>query len=476
MEPLPVVMESSNRSKSPGLSRLESEGSMSSALDIEGDGAPNNTSVIDPRMVWPRWLQEIAGLDEDMPHHFAAVFEQIERESLRHYQDALRDRQSWAAAQTRLGSAIGTEEAGFDQAQAGLSCTAGYSFRAASDSRNLARNRYSDVVPYDYCRVRLQHPSPLAPPFVGASDYVNASYITTNDDSGGGSAQRMYIAAQGPLPGTVGDFWGMVWDHDVRVIVMLTGLREGGRVKCHRYWPEPEHHPGSTITLDDASATEAATATEPLRVAHGAGWQLVVEWHGETLVRAGCVLREFQVTRRRLLRDGGGDDAAPPRTVRQVHFTEWADHRAADVRAVLDVVGLVDELQRAAGPAAGPTVVHCSAGCGRTGAFCTIDSVVARVARGLRRRWFGRDGSAGAVAEDDESVDLVAATARRLREQRPFMVQTKEQFELCYEAVVQWLLDSQHQQQQQQQQPPQPPQHGADALHAAAKQHHPPPS
>ena len=46
-----------------------------------------------------------------------------------------------------------------------------------------------------------------------------------------------YIATQGPLPGTCGDFWQMVWEQGCSLIVMVTPLVERDRIKCFKYWP-----------------------------------------------------------------------------------------------------------------------------------------------------------------------------------------------------------------------------------------------
>uniref|UniRef100_A0A452URF3 protein-tyrosine-phosphatase n=1 Tax=Ursus maritimus TaxID=29073 RepID=A0A452URF3_URSMA len=91
--------------------------------------------------------------------------------------------------------------------------------------QNLDKNRYKDVLPYDTTRVLLQ----------GNEDYINASYVNVN----GINLVNKYIAAQGPLPHTCAQFWQVVWDQKLSLIVMLTTLTERGRTKCHQYWPDP---------------------------------------------------------------------------------------------------------------------------------------------------------------------------------------------------------------------------------------------
>ena len=79
----------------------------------------------------------------------------------------------------------------------------------------------------------------------GSEDYINASHIRFSV----GPTQHHYIAAQGPLPATIADFWRMIWEQDVDVVVMLTQEVEGGKVKCDRYWPELSDGPGFLGTL-----------------------------------------------------------------------------------------------------------------------------------------------------------------------------------------------------------------------------------
>uniref|UniRef100_A0A3Q4GYB3 protein-tyrosine-phosphatase n=1 Tax=Neolamprologus brichardi TaxID=32507 RepID=A0A3Q4GYB3_NEOBR len=91
---------------------------------------------------------------------------------------------------------------------------------------NKTKNRFNNVLPYDWCRVKLTTSDPD-----GISDYINANYMP------GYSSNREYIATQGPLPSTVNDFWRMIWEQRVKRIVMVTNCIEGGRTKCEQYWP-----------------------------------------------------------------------------------------------------------------------------------------------------------------------------------------------------------------------------------------------
>ena len=92
---------------------------------------------------------------------------------------------------------------------------------------NRKKNRYKDILPFDYNRIQLSEY-----PGIQGSDYINASYIK------GASGSNAYIACQGPLPHTVNDFWRLVVETEVQVIVMACNEQEGGKHKCERYWSE----------------------------------------------------------------------------------------------------------------------------------------------------------------------------------------------------------------------------------------------
>ncbi|KAI6177220.1 hypothetical protein M3Y97_00883300 [Aphelenchoides bicaudatus] len=105
---------------------------------------------------------------------------------------------------------------------------AGLSMEQSQLPNNIRKNRYRDVRPYDQTRVILQR----AP----SGDYINASHVNVKIPSTG--IVNTYVATQGPLPNTTGDFWYMVWEQGSTNIIMLTTLLENGRQKCHQYWPD----------------------------------------------------------------------------------------------------------------------------------------------------------------------------------------------------------------------------------------------
>ncbi|KAI9017393.1 protein-tyrosine phosphatase-like protein, partial [Gaertneriomyces semiglobifer] len=248
-------------------------------------------------------------------------------------------------------------------------------------------NRYYDIIPYDRTRVHLQTPS-----LPEKSDYINATHVRGLDKT------RDYIISQGPLHNTSGDFWQMILEQGSALVVMLTREEERGRVKCHRYWPSIADQP---VTYSNVGGLTVTLVNE------------------STLLNGEATLRELQLT--------SAKDPSLNRKVWQLHFVDWPDHRASAPASVLAVLDLARQLQRNAeeNGQTGPMVVHCSAGCGRTGTLCTIDSVLLMLEQGQ---------------EDDQEVfgerDLVRATVEKFREQRVSMVQTLEQYVFCYEAIL----------------------------------------
>ncbi|XP_030647920.1 protein tyrosine phosphatase receptor type Fa isoform X3 [Chanos chanos] len=216
---------------------------------------------------------------------------------------------------------------------------------------------------------------------VEGSDYINASFID------GYRQQKAYMATQGPLVETTEDFWRMLWEHNSTIVVMLTKLREMGREKCHQYWPA------------ERSARYQYFVVDPM-----------AEYNMPQYI-----LREFKVTD---ARDGQS------RTIRQFQFTDWPEQGVPKTgEGFIDFIGQVHKTKEQFGQD-GPITVHCSAGVGRTGVFITLSIVLERM------RYEG-------------VVDLFQ-TVKTLRTQRPAMVQTEDQYQLCYRAALEYLGSFDH--------------------------------
>ncbi|XP_056179990.1 receptor-type tyrosine-protein phosphatase kappa-like isoform X3 [Falco biarmicus] len=268
-----------------------------------------------------------------------------------------------------------TEDESLDRHGAGrlreyqqLSSTLLHPCDAGKELCNQSKNRYKSIIPYDHCRVVLQ-------PSDTGNGYINASYVDSY------RSPRFFIAAQGPLPGTVVDFWQMVWQEKISVIVMLTGLVEQNKTKCEQYWPEQEQVYGDfTVTLSNTRTTTG----------------LITRIF--CLQKAGC---------------------APLRVVEQFHYLLWPDHgvprNSAQLLCLVEMVNKTG-LEKPAGP----VLVHCSAGIGRTGTFIALDFLLK-------------------MGKAERKVDVFHCV-QRLREQRVSMVQTKEQYAFLYEVLLEGLL------------------------------------
>ncbi|XP_072286333.1 tyrosine-protein phosphatase non-receptor type 18 [Pyxicephalus adspersus] len=244
-----------------------------------------------------------------------------------------------------------------------------YSTEAGGSQENLKKNRYKDILPYDQTRV----PVTFLAEEIG-SDYINASFIKGVDN------QPRYIATQGPLSHTLVDFWRMIWQYQVKVIVMACREVEQGKKKCERYWP-----------LDE----------EP--VLHG---PFAVSTVAKVKVNPEVVFRNLKVTFQEETREVG-----------HFQYIAWPDRGIPDsYSCFLEMIKLVRQHQ---GQHSTPMCVHCSAGCGRTGVICTVEYIQTLLHKQK-------------VPSDFSIFEVVM----EMRRQRPSAIQTKEQYDFLYHAVT----------------------------------------
>ncbi|XP_067123786.1 tyrosine-protein phosphatase non-receptor type 11-like isoform X1 [Centruroides vittatus] len=257
-----------------------------------------------------------------------------------------------------------------------------YSRKEGQKPENRAKNRYKNILPFDHTRVMLEGVDPN----VQGSDYINANFIRPDNDSSLDSERKYYVATQGTLTNTLGDFWWMVWQLNSRVIVMTTREVERGKNKCAKYWPDvDEVKQAGKITIKGIVESPTVDYT----------------------------LREFEVTK---------ENESESRTIYHYHFTAWPDHGVpSDPGCVLNFLHDVNCRQDSI-PNAGPIIVHCSAGIGRTGTFIVIDMMVDRIKKqGL-----------------DCELDI-QRTIQMVRCQRSGMVQTEAQYKFVYLAVLHYI-------------------------------------
>nr|XP_054365519.1 receptor-type tyrosine-protein phosphatase delta [Mirounga angustirostris] len=315
---------------------------------------------------------------------------------------------------------------------------------------NKPKNRYANVIAYDHSRVLLS-----AIEGIPGSDYVNANYID------GYRKQNAYIATQGSLPETFGDFWRMIWEQRSATVVMMTKLEERSRVKCDQYWPSrgTETHGLVQVTLLDtvelatycvrtfALYKNGSSEKREVRQFQFTAWpDHGVPEHPTPFLAflrrvktcnppdAGPMVVHCRQNRvNNLLCFGGiivlsgryqSDWDGQSRTVRQFQFTDWPEQGVPKSgEGFIDFIGQVHKTKEQFGQD-GPISVHCSAGVGRTGVFITLSIVLERM------RY--------------EGVVDIFQTVKMLRTQRPAMVQTEDQYQFCYRAALEYLGSFDH--------------------------------
>ncbi|XP_062975647.1 tyrosine-protein phosphatase non-receptor type 22 [Elgaria multicarinata webbii] len=235
---------------------------------------------------------------------------------------------------------------------------------------NISKNRYKDILPYDHSRVKLSLITSDKD-----SHYINANFIK------GVYEPKTYIATQGPLSTTVVDFWRMIWEYKVLIVVMACMEFEMGKKKCERYWVEVDESPIQFGPFSIFCEAEEKRSEYTIRI-------LKVK------------LNDSEI-----------------RTVYHFHYKKWPDH---DVPSSINpILQLIKEMRCYQAHSNVPICVHCSAGCGRTGVICAIDYTWTLLKDGILPLNFS-----------------IFNMIQEMRTQRPLVVQTQEQYKLVYDAVT----------------------------------------
>ncbi|XP_039286824.1 tyrosine-protein phosphatase non-receptor type 61F isoform X2 [Nilaparvata lugens] len=247
---------------------------------------------------------------------------------------------------------------------------------------NKYLNRYRDVIPYDHTRIVLSK---------GGCDYINANIVKVE------KADRHYILTQGPLPHTTSHFWLMVWEQNCKAVIMLNKVIEKNMIKCHQYWPEGSRNGGDDVML---------LADVGLKV--------------ELISETDC---SYYITRKLRLTDV---ECGESREIVHFQYTTWPDYGIPQSpTAFLHFLG---DIRRsgALGSDVGPAIVHCSAGIGRSGSFCLVDSCLVIIKD-------KQDSCEGITIRD---------ILMEMRKYRMGLVQTAEQLRFCYLAIIEGLKDN----------------------------------
>ncbi|XP_060555804.1 tyrosine-protein phosphatase non-receptor type 4-like isoform X1 [Ruditapes philippinarum] len=244
----------------------------------------------------------------------------------------------------------------------------GMTMNIARLEANVPKNRYRDISPYDQTRVMIKN--------ANNGDYINANYVNMEIPVSG--ILNRYIAAQGPLPTTCIDFWQMIWEQQSTLVVMLTTKVERGRIKCHQYWPD-------LYETSDFGPLQITCVKEE--------------------ESASFAFREFNLTH---------VESAEERHISHMQYIAWPDHGVPDDPA--DFLDFVQKVRQKRVGLVEPSIVHCSAGIGRTGVLITMETAMCLI-------------------EANQPV-YPLSIVRQMRDQRAMLIQTPNQYKFVCEAII----------------------------------------
>lgn len=231
--------------------------------------------------------------------------------------------------------------------------------------KNLDKNRYSDILAFESTRVKLRD----------SKEYINANYVDMQDCS------FQYIATEAPMISSLDTFWKMIWEQNVKVIVMLTKILEGRKVKASCYWPTE----GKTECFDHNN--------------------IQVTLH--SVKEENCLItRNLSISRDNETRE-----------IVHIQYTGWPDYGVpTETATIIKLTELLYNFEKENQKHKKQSiVVHCSAGIGRCGTLLAI--------------------LAAKLQQENQSCVSIPKIVSSLRNCRSGMVQTKEQYYFIYSVL-----------------------------------------
>jgi len=245
-------------------------------------------------------------------------------------------------------------------------------YKTACDCLNFCKNRYCDNLPNEETRVKLSED-------IFGCDFINANMVDYDDNFN--INEKRFILTQAPLPNTFEDFWKMIWEYDVFVIVMLTKFIEKDRIKADKYWTDLE---------DGESYGNIKVTVENIKEENG------------------FKIRKMKLTSK-------NDSKVETKYTYHIHYENWPDFGVPqDVDSIKNLINKVELLRRSS-PKNNHVVYHCSAGLGRAGTICAIHL--------------------GKLMQSNNLDVDIKSLVQKIRQQRSHCVQTVDQYKLIYRAL-----------------------------------------
>ena len=245
-------------------------------------------------------------------------------------------------------------------------------------------NRHNDILPYAFNAVPLD----LNIKEKNLDNYINASYI----DGPIKKESKLFIATQGPLKETIPSFWKMIYNHKIKLVIMLSNGLEEVDGRSAIYWPKEK---GSPLNFDENNLSV----------------ELISE---EEIITNSLILKKFKINNEL--------------EVKQMHIICWPDHGMPQDQNLANE--MVDTMisyikNERNGEKKSPIVVHCSAGVGRTGTVIAIYVIVIclEYLKKLKK----------------PLVMNVFNVVRKLREQRYSLVTDTDQYKFIYDYSLNWI-------------------------------------